>query len=552
MKKAALYIRVSTTHQIDKDSLPFQRKELINYSKYVLNIDDYVVFEDAGYSGKNIDRPAYKDMIRRIKQGEFSHLLVWKLDRISRNLMDFTTMYDELKKDGVTFISKNEQFDTSSAMGEAMLKIILVFAELERKLTSERVSAIMLSRAEKGLWNGANCPLGYKWDAEKKFPVPDESEKNVIRYIYSQYIHLESSTRVTSLLNENKIKTKRGGSWTTKTVSDIIRNPFYKGTYRYNYRESARGKIKNEDEWIIVDNNHEAIIANEEWQKANDIMDKNAERNSALFRANSHVHIFSGLLKCSKCNNGFNSKLDKARNDGFRPSLYQCQGKAYNLGCDAKIMGEVVLGPIVINLIANLLRAKQKLTKKSNLNDLEKILLNGKVFTDIKIDRASLERILVMILYTSTDNIFLKSKNSTKKILPFEVNNLKKEKEKNKRALERLEDLYLFSDESMSKKDYLLKKQKLDSTLKEIDIKLKELNKDNGNEDNDTFLQRASHFMISNELLSKKTVDYKKLITSMDKELIKEFINSLIKELYVTDGKVDMIHFKNDLVVNFI
>jgi len=86
----------------------------------------------------------------RIRKGEFTHLLVWKLDRISRNLKDFTEMWEELRERGVTFVSKMEQFDTSTAMGEAMLKIILVFAELERKLTAERVMSIMLSRAEKG------------------------------------------------------------------------------------------------------------------------------------------------------------------------------------------------------------------------------------------------------------------------------------------------------------------------------------------------------------------------------------------------------------------
>ena len=92
-----------------------------------------MIFEDAGYSAKNTDRPDYQQMMARMRTGEFSHLLVWKIDRISRNLLDFSVMYAELKELGVVFVSKNEQFDTSSAMGEAMLKIILIFAELERK-----------------------------------------------------------------------------------------------------------------------------------------------------------------------------------------------------------------------------------------------------------------------------------------------------------------------------------------------------------------------------------------------------------------------------------
>ena len=102
--RVAIYIRVSTTHQIDKDSLPMQRQDLIAYAKLMLNTDDYVIFEDAGYSGKNTDRPKFQEMMSQI-------------DRISRNLLDFATMYKELKDLGVVFVSKNEQFDTSTAMG---------------------------------------------------------------------------------------------------------------------------------------------------------------------------------------------------------------------------------------------------------------------------------------------------------------------------------------------------------------------------------------------------------------------------------------------------
>ena len=159
--RVAIYVRVSTLYQVDKDSLPMQKKDLIAYASLLLNTDDYVIFEDAGYSGKNTDRPKFQEMMSQIRQGAFTHLLVWKIDRISRNLLDFASMYNELKELGVIFVSKNEQFDTSTAMGEAMLKIILVFAELERNMTSERVTATMISRANNGLWNGGRVPYGY-------------------------------------------------------------------------------------------------------------------------------------------------------------------------------------------------------------------------------------------------------------------------------------------------------------------------------------------------------------------------------------------------------
>ena len=115
--RVAIYVRVSTHYQVDKDSLPVQKEELVAYAKYVLNANSYEIFEDAGFSAKNTDRPDFQQMMARVREGEFSHVLVWKLDRISRNLLDFAAMYDELKRLGVTFVSKNEQFDTSSAMG---------------------------------------------------------------------------------------------------------------------------------------------------------------------------------------------------------------------------------------------------------------------------------------------------------------------------------------------------------------------------------------------------------------------------------------------------
>ena len=159
------------------------------------------MFEDAGYSAKNFERPGFQKMMARVRSGEFSHILVWKIDRISRNLLDFATMYQELKELGVTFVSKNEQFDTSTAIGEAMLKIILVFAELERNMTSERVTATMLARASDGKWNGGKVPFGYSYDKEEKSFVINEAESRVVRLMYDLYDEQHSLLAVSKELN---------------------------------------------------------------------------------------------------------------------------------------------------------------------------------------------------------------------------------------------------------------------------------------------------------------------------------------------------------------
>lgn len=179
-------------------------------------------------------------MMLAMRQGEFTHLIVWKVDRISRNLLDFASMYEELKQRKVTFISLNEQFDTSTAIGEAMLKIILIFAELERKITAERVMGIMIDRAENGLWNGGHVPYGYRLYDEINFPEPDlDGEAEVVKLIFDKYEEYHSSLQVARYLYNHGISGKNGGEWTSKMIHDIIRNPFYIGTYCYNKREAC-------------------------------------------------------------------------------------------------------------------------------------------------------------------------------------------------------------------------------------------------------------------------------------------------------------------------
>lgn len=560
-EKAALYIRVSTHHQIDKDSLPYQRKELIAYSKYILGIDDYEIFEDAGYSGKDTDRPGYQDMMARVRAGEFSHILVWKLDRVSRNLMDFTKMYEELKDYGVTFISKNEQFDTSTAMGEAMLKIILVFAELERKLTAERVYGIMLSRAEKGLWNGAPVPLGYYWPEDGEFPEIEPDEAETVKFIYDNYQEERSTLEVKHLLELNNIKTKHDRTWTTKTITDIIRNPFYKGTYRYNYREAGRGKIKKEEDWILVPDNHQAIIDEEQWEICNSIMDKNSQGRSSVKTLKNHIHVFAGLISCGKCDKGYIASIDRARKDGYRPSVYRCNNyvhskKAYRT-CEGNI-GEVKLGPFVMSYISNLVRVNNMVMaygSKISESDIEKELLKGRVFKDVAgVHPEDLKYTHKVLLRNTGDILFSKSPGDTAEDKDLQV--LQKEKTKLERAMTRLEDLYLFSEDSMSEKNYLIRKQELDKKIGSLNNKIKnkskELAKDIPGHDLN-FIKKATQYLLANNLVEGKRIDYNSMVKIVDKMLLKDFMNCVIKTMVVEEDRtISSIEFINGINHRFI
>lgn len=557
MQKCALYVRVSTSHQIDRDSLPFQKQELINYSKYVLGINDYEIFEDAGYSAKNTDRPKYQEMISRIRKKEFSHLLVWKIDRISRNLRDFTDMYDELKSCGITFISKNEQFDTSSAMGEAMLKIILVFAELERKLTAERVFSIMLSRAEKGLWNGTTVPLGYIWSKENKYPIIEKNEANIVRYIYNLYEKIASTSKVASKLNAEFVKTKRGGKWTAKTINDILHNPFYIGTLRYNYKTGGTRRKKNENEWVVVEDNHPPIITKDQFNKVNEMLAANYRGNGEFQRENTNIHIFSKILYCGKCGASFNSGLDAARKDGYRPSRYTCYSNQYsdNINNCNNFVSDITLLPFILNYISNFINLQNKITPNHSYRDIERILLRGRAFVDvIGIDKKGLEETYNAFTFGFSTGTFevVEDEVSTSNL---ELEKLQNEKQRYDKALTRLEDLYLFSDESMSEKDFLFKKRDIIQNIERLNSSITAIRKSQANTRKTadiSFLITASNFLIKKELMNKRDIDFREFLDVVDKALIQDFIKTVIARIVIVDKKILSITFKNGITHQFM
>ena len=556
--KAALYVRVSTSYQVDKDSLPVQREDLINYAKYAFNIADYEIFEDAGFSGKDTNRPAFKEMMKRIKQGEFSHLFVWKIDRVSRNLLDFCDMYEDLKKYNCTFVSKNEQFDTGSAMGEAMLKIILVFAELERKLTSERVTSIMLARAEKGLWNGAHVPLGYNYDEKTKYPIINKEEAKSVKLIFDLYLDLQSTTAVARYLNNHAIKTKRGGSWGSKSICDIIHNPFYYGTLRYNYRESARGKLKDEKDWIVKDNNHEAIISKEQWDKCNAIMEENAEKNQSRLRKRVSVqHIFGDILFCGSCGSKMVCSLDRPRKlDGYRPTRYLCNGKMKGSLCKNPIVSDVTIGDFMLNYVLNFMKCLKK--QPYTTNELESILLSGEIFKDVKLDENSLYDTIILLQYIRSFDI-KSNYNYSDNIIDFqkektvrtELDSLQSTKLKLERAAERLTNLYLYDEVEMAAQDYYKKKNEIDDKLKDINKQIQE-NIDNNMPCNTdiNFVDDMKELVLKLNILEGVTI--RELTLNGSRAILRDFFNTIIGKVIILDSKVMEIQFKNGLVHKFI
>ena len=558
-KRAAIYVRVSTQYQVDRASLPVQRSELVNYAKYALDIPDFVIFEDAGYSAKNTDRPDYQQMMARIRTGEFSHLLVWKIDRISRNLLDFAAMYSELKQLGVVFVSKNEQFDTSSAMGEAMLKIILVFAELERNMTAERVSAVFLSRANDGIWNGGKVPFGYAYDKQTKTFSILEDEAKTVRLIYALYESSKSLVTVSKVLNERGIKTRNGSEWSPTTVHTMLSNPFYSGTYRYNYRNESdphHHVPKKKEDWILVKNHHPAIVSPEHQAAVELILaSKSYGKNQTYQRKN--IHAFAGLLTCGYCGSTMAATIDRARADGWRPSVYICSRRRMSNDCQNKYVSDVTLGPFVLNFFANLIKASNSFGKSTSIETLEKKLLRGDALSIVDhIERPGLEELYNHLRSgfdeKPFDSLAVNAAEASSDVQERDL--LLADKRRLERALKRLNAIYLYGDEEIPGKDFILDRKSITDSLQQIDDRLKELDAAavfDVSLSDDEFMEKASQFILTQQLLDKRSVNYEKFIRKIDPRIVKDFLNETVSNFCIKDGLTTSVLFKNGIELRF-
>ena len=552
--RVAIYIRVSTTHQIDKDSIPMQRNDLVSYARLMLNTDDYAIFEDAGYSGKNTDRPNFQKMMSQIRSGAFTHLLVWKIDRISRNLLDFSSMYKELKELGVVFVSKNEQFDTSTAMGEAMLKIVLVFAELERNMTSERVSATMISRASNGQWNGGRIPFGYDYDYENKTFSINKQESAVVKLIHDKYEEMQSLVQEARYLNEHNFTTREGNEWSPVTLLIILRNIFYCGDYQYNtLKEGNRQKIKNRSEWIIVENHHDAIINREQKERIISKLESR-KRLDKRIRETKNIHVFSSLLICSSCGKAMWATPTNRKND-WACSKYVCKSYARRMSQKCKSVSDPIIGEFVFNLVLNIMNAQKTINGIRSYKELEKQLLTGIAFSNVEsIERDGLEELYTVLCESDKSmDAFGKPQKIVKKKTVSELSKLRSEKKKLEIALDRLTNLYLFSEIAIPEKEYLIQKTKLTSSLDEINESIGIINSGEWNQSmSDTeFIRHASEFILTKKLEERNYVSYKSLAMSVDNSVLKAFVEKIVDSITVESGRIQKIIFKNGIVQKF-
>ena len=330
---------ISIESQID-----FCRRE----TEHTENCREYI---DRGFSGKNTDRPAFTEMMEDVENGTISRVIVYKLDRISRSILDFSSMMERFEKRGVEFISTTEKFDTSSPMGRAMLNICIVFAQLERETIQKRVADAYYSRSRKGFYMGGKMPFGFSLtpisldgvSTSKYTPIDDEVLQ--IRTIFSMYSRPYCSYGdIARFLNENGML-KRGKAWVRTRVADILKNPVYvRADIRvYSYFAQHGVNVVNLPSDFIGANGcymysgaggekfavlapHEGIVPAELWLKCRAKCDAAKQVAPAQKAKNTWL---AGLIKCGVC--GY-ALVEKHFAD--RPERYLvCSHRANAGGC---------------------------------------------------------------------------------------------------------------------------------------------------------------------------------------------------------------------------
>lgn len=384
------------------------------------NIDEFLIYEDEGFSGGNTNRPEFQRLMEDAKAKKFDVLICYRLDRISRNVADFSTTLEVLKKFDISFISIREQFDTTSPMGMAMIYIASVFAQLERETIAERVKDNMLELSKTGRWLGGTAPLGYEsnpiiyYDNEmnerkmvKLKQVPEELK--IVNIIYEKYLELGSLSKVETFLLQNKIKTKRGSDFDKVKLKVILTNPVYvkanddvfdylesqgittcgipdseNGLLSYNKQKSITGdngkvtrKYRDKSEWIAAVSSQKGIIEANDWIEVQKTLVINRDKTPNLGK--THNALLTGILRCEKCgstmqiSHGHTSTKTKEK-----IFYYACSMKKFSKGvrCDNKNAKVTDIDSVVIkhmkelainkNIILSNLINKNKKAKSIN------------------------------------------------------------------------------------------------------------------------------------------------------------------------------------------
>ena len=325
------------------------------------------VYEDEGFSGGNLNRPDFKKLMDAARKRKFRAVIVYRLDRISRNVSDFAGLIEELARLDIDFVSIREQFDTSTPMGRAMMYIASVFSQLERETIAERIRDNMHELAKTGRWLGGTTPTGYESEAVESVTIDGKSKKvcklklipeeaEIIKLIFELYKETDSLTATEAELLKRGFKTKNNKNFSRFSIKAILQNPVYAiadedtydyfisvdsdlfsektdfdgvhGIMAYNRTNQEKGKTTEflpPSEWIVSVGKHPGMISGKQWIAVQESLERN--KSKAYRKPRINEALLTGLIFCS-CGERMYPKISKRTTvDGQPVYTYVCKMK---------------------------------------------------------------------------------------------------------------------------------------------------------------------------------------------------------------------------------
>ncbi|WP_264375408.1 MULTISPECIES: recombinase family protein [unclassified Wolbachia] len=324
--RCAIYTRKSNEDGLEQkfNSLDAQR---VACEKYIKSKEGWVAlakkYDDGGYSGKNLERPAIKELFEDVRGGEIDCVVVYTLDRLSRETKDSIEVTSFFRRHRVNFVAVTQIFDNNTPMGKFVQTVLSGAAQLEREMIVERVKNKIATSKEQGLWMGGTLPLGY--DVKDKELIINEKEAKTVQHIFERYLELKSMAELARELNREGYRTKaKTDIFKKATVRRIITNPIYVGKIRH-YDKQYEGK-------------HDAIIEEEKWKKAQELISNQPYRGVKYEEA-----LLKGIIKCKSCDVNMTLTYSKKENKRYR--YYVCNNHLRGKGCESGsrnvIAGEV-------------------------------------------------------------------------------------------------------------------------------------------------------------------------------------------------------------------
>ena len=445
---------------------------------------EIVVYEDEGFSAKNTDRPQFQQMLRDIKQNKPAYVVCYRLDRISRNVSDFSSLIEDLNNRNISFICIKEEFDTSKPMGKAMMYIASVFAQLERETIAERVRDNMLMLARTGRWLGGATPTGFTSEKIQEIIIDGKiktscklkdhpEELKTIDCILEKFLELRSISGVSKYLIKGGIKSRTGKIFSLSGIKEILQNPVYciadedaweyftehhsdvcfektecsnqYGLLAYNKRDYRKKNAPRQglDKWIIAIGKHKGRISGKKWVAIQTILKGNIPTGKQPAVIHNDYSLLSGFIFCDKCQSRMFAKLRSGKglydyicNNKLRggSDLCDCQNlngrQADDVVCEY-LMQYTEENSDICKLLEKLKRDLQGQTQKNPVAIID---------DEIKKCNSEIDNLISTLSHGNLNASFIERLNSRIMDLDQELASMKEEKARLQKAVSSKED----------------------------------------------------------------------------------------------------------------